>query len=657
MSILQTFKQTIKFIFNFIKTKYQKRKNKKYYKYASARYFRRYLNPLHYIRSFFAIKKKHDVLYEEDKRYFAKKAKNEEERKKNLYTSRTPKSKTTNKAFDLRNETPKKKKERIAKYEKIKSELYDKAYNDIKILISKYGYYSHDAMTLVDVTTKRNAQRNKYTVYLNIKPSNINRFKAYKHYASIHNVVLDGTNPKLERELFKVFLNILILKAKIRFKKTETIRNKGIFLSKVLKTILYVEDIEAENINEKLAKSFFYTRDVDYNFRVRSSNIKVRSLEWTISSPPPLHTFYVPVRTIVTNDRFFNYKKGKRLLQNKYYDFTEMPSIFQKGMRKITKTYYLSRNYLYHALGLKDYSKDNNLWYKDSYYVEESQEYSHTVEYVSQAVRYPYKHLSKHLPFSAGLHKNTISIDLLITSDKSNKVLFGEKKSLLFTKKFLNINSVYIKPLFIVGNRLNPLVEVRVKWLDNNYTNYLILLDRMTNEFYNKGDGFLMSYYLPALRKNTFHFYIWNLSGIEHPKWFNFFNENIFYDPYHLSFNSNKYDVLDNVIVLLDSKKYGLFSKICSYFNIFVKNNNSIRFICRDWYDIQDFSQSSRIMYTLFYMPYVLAKKTKRSHFIRYFLYEFLFKSISGIEYFKLFKSDYYLLPNWYRQLTKKYRK
>jgi len=93
-------------------------------------------------------------------------------------------------------------------------------------------------------------------------------------------------------------------------------------------------------LNEQLAKAFFYTRDVNYNFRVRSSNIKVRSLEWTIPSPPPLHTFYVPVRTIVTNDRFYNYKKGKRLLQNENYNFKETPSIFQKGIRKLTKTFF-----------------------------------------------------------------------------------------------------------------------------------------------------------------------------------------------------------------------------------------------------------------------------------------------------------------------------
>lgn len=45
---------------------------------------------------------------------------------------------------------------------------------------------------------------------------------------------------------------------------------------------------------------------------VKVENIKVKSLEWTLPSPPPAHTFTIPVKSIVTNKGFLSYRPGAR---------------------------------------------------------------------------------------------------------------------------------------------------------------------------------------------------------------------------------------------------------------------------------------------------------------------------------------------------------
>jgi hypothetical protein len=447
-------------------------------------------------------------------------------------------------------------------------------------------------------------------------------------------------------EVLNVFKNILILKTKINIEKKKKFVLKKNFLARVLRVLLYVEDRDAEMLNEQLAKAFFYTRDVNYNFRVRSSNIKVRSLEWTIPSPPPLHTFYVPVRTIVTNDRFYNYKKGKRLLQNENYNFKETPSIFQKGMRKITKTFFLFINYITYVLGINKFDTDVNGWYKGSYNVEESEEYSHSVEYVSQSIRYPHKYLSKHLPFSAGLHNNTISIDLLVTPDKSNTVLFGENKNYLTKPSFLNKKSI-VKPLFILGDRNSYLSKIELEKIDINYKNYLSILLNIKNELLFKGDGVYLNYYLPNLKTNSINLFFWSNYNLEDSS-----KNNYFYTTRGNFFNINdKFNSIDLTCLHLDinnknvnfvkNMPHVVKNKLISILNMHSSFKEKYYNIYNGWSDVQDLNWSLEFIYTNFYIPYKTSQQLKKtSFFYRYLITNYLVLPILGKGWYDIIKAD-----------------
>ena len=447
--------------------------------------------------------------------------------------------------------------------------------------------------------------------------------------------------------LVDTFKNILVLKTKIHIKKKKNIAKKKNFLAKVLRVLLYVEDREAENLNEQLAKSFFYTRDVNYNFRVRSSNVKVRSLEWTIPSPPPLHTFYVPVRTIVTNDRFYNYKKGKRLVTNEYYNFKETPSVFQKVFRKLTKTVFLFRNYVYYSLGLVDLNKNPNKWYSGSHNVEDVEEYSHTVEYVSQSIRYPYKHLSKHLPFSAGLHNNTISVDLLITPDKSNKVLFGEKKTYLSKPEYIKKKHNIIKPIFIKGDRTQLLSKVFVKKIEDSYATYQMLLSKLKNELIKKGDGEYNSYFLPCLKKNSFHNFLWCNLNLEDPCKKGFFVNDINRFNPNSGLDHDKIDIYCLKKDITDKMSHSFYKKIFSSYKFKVEllKQNKYMSLLFDWKDQIDFSWSVDFFYLNLYIPYMLSKKlNNKGYFYRYFLRNFIVLPLLGYGWLSMVKSDWTLI-------------
>lgn len=656
-------------------------------KHTNISYFLNYINPIFYTKEYFKKKK----FFEETNSTKA------DTTSKNTDDA-TKKAKQENLEFKLKEKTLAQKKESLDYYKQIKKDIESDLHKMIKNVIHTCGYYSADTIEGIYIelkdfnnksvqnkslskqengylNMKRWSQRNSMKPYqIKIKPSDRSidktRLKAFKLLAKVDNVNLNSSS-EVVSEIIKTYINIITLKQRIKYINEEAKIKKRNFLSKVLRVLLYVEDVQAEHLNEKLAKSFFYTRDVNYNFRVRSSSIKVRSLEWTVSSPPPLHTFYVPVRTIVTNDRFYNYKKGKRLLANPNYNFKEMPSIYEKGFRKISKIFYLFRNYVYYALNLKDYSKDNNLWYKGSHYVEESNDYSHTVEYVSQSIRYPYKHLSKYLPFSAGLHQNTISIDLLITPDKSNRTIFGEQKSLLHTKKYLNLNNNFIKPLFIIGDRSNELLEVHVNWLDTNYKNYLHIVNQIRFELNTRGDGFFTAYYLPPMKKNTFFFYLWEMATLEAPKWSNFFYEMIVTVPSsneleNSLFKTDKYEKYDVAVLQYDifSKWSSRLSWLPSKFTapiitqlqnleLLRQKNVYVKFFTRDLFDIQDFNHSARFICSYFYIPYLVAKKTKFSFFINYFFRDLIGKPLLAIGWYKFAKADTFIIPNWIQQIKK----
>jgi cytochrome c oxidase subunit 1 len=59
-----------------------------------------------------------------------------------------------------------------------------------------------------------------------------------------------------------------------------------------------------------------YHKLVYTRYIVNVESIKVRSLEWTLPSPPPAHTFTIPVKSITTNKGYLNYRRGAKLYQN-----------------------------------------------------------------------------------------------------------------------------------------------------------------------------------------------------------------------------------------------------------------------------------------------------------------------------------------------------
>jgi hypothetical protein len=570
---------------------------------------------------------------------------------------------------------------------KLKKQVDRELDKSIENWINKFGIYSYRCINSIQLIAKKKPFFNKSDlskVEKKKKEQSLNKSQSYVQYLVRYNerhklkgniafTKLNWSSDHISRDallyyqthinnkdkknkssyyyFLKTLKNIFILKTKIHEKKKKNLIRKKDFLIKVLRVLLYVEDREAENLNEQLAKAFFYTRDVNYNFRVRSNNIKVKSLEWTIPSPPPLHTFYVPVRTIVTNDRFFNYKKGKRLLENKkYYNFKETPSVFSKIFRKLTKTYYLFVNFLFYSLGFRNFNKDPNLWYSGSYNVDNFQEYPYTVEYVSQSVRYPFKFLNRYLPFSAGLHNNTISVDLLITPDKSNKVIFGENKDYLRKPSFLNEGKKIIRPYFLLGDRTQKICKVYINKINNNFTNYLFILEKINKELYINGDGSYVSYYLPDIKFNDIHLFFWCNLNIEDPS----MNGYIFENFYDYNYNYNQIDSnclkkdLNNIFFKNNNSIIPLFFKkilFNLYFYIISKKNYYLNLFFYDWYDQQDFSWTVDFFYRNFYIPFYLSKNlNSRSYFYRYFLSNFILKPILGKWFVCLVKSDLFVI-------------
>jgi cytochrome c oxidase subunit I len=84
---------------------------------------------------------------------------------------------------------------------------------------------------------------------------------------------------------------------------------------------LAIEVSNLINKNESIDDTVFetwksyisYSKLANHKFIVDIESVKTRTLEWTLPSPPPAHTFVVPVKGISTSMKFLEYRPGARL--------------------------------------------------------------------------------------------------------------------------------------------------------------------------------------------------------------------------------------------------------------------------------------------------------------------------------------------------------
>ena len=75
----------------------------------------------------------------------------------------------------------------------------------------------------------------------------------------------------------------------------------------------------------ELWKSYImYHKLVYTKYIVNLESIKVKSLEWALPSPPPAHTFAIPVKNITTNKGYLKYRKGS-ILYKPYGNYNLLP--------------------------------------------------------------------------------------------------------------------------------------------------------------------------------------------------------------------------------------------------------------------------------------------------------------------------------------------
>lgn len=91
----------------------------------------------------------------------------------------------------------------------------------------------------------------------------------------------------------------------------------------------------------ELWKSYImYHKLVYTRYIVNLESIKVKSLEWALPSPPPAHTFTIPVQNITTNKGYLEYRRGARLYKP-YGNFNLLPlfaGVHDKGIALNKKT-------------------------------------------------------------------------------------------------------------------------------------------------------------------------------------------------------------------------------------------------------------------------------------------------------------------------------
>lgn len=84
-----------------------------------------------------------------------------------------------------------------------------------------------------------------------------------------------------------------------------------------------------------------YHKLVYSKFIINLESIKVRSLEWTLPSPPPAHTFTSPIKSITTNLGYLQYRKGAVLYHERNLKYVNLVPLFA-GISE--NTYKLGKN-------------------------------------------------------------------------------------------------------------------------------------------------------------------------------------------------------------------------------------------------------------------------------------------------------------------------
>jgi heme/copper-type cytochrome/quinol oxidase subunit 1 len=76
-----------------------------------------------------------------------------------------------------------------------------------------------------------------------------------------------------------------------------------------------------KNINMLRLRLYFYLDEISQFYHINVESIKVKTLEWTVPTPVPAHTFLIPVKHIITNRNYLVERKGSiyyNMFNNKF---------------------------------------------------------------------------------------------------------------------------------------------------------------------------------------------------------------------------------------------------------------------------------------------------------------------------------------------------
>jgi heme/copper-type cytochrome/quinol oxidase subunit 1 len=97
----------------------------------------------------------------------------------------------------------------------------------------------------------------------------------------------------------------------IRNKVYNNINNNKNKLNKQINFINGSNISKYEHINNKfLIRILFYIDEISQFYKINIESIKVKTLEWTIPTPVPAHTFLIPIKYIITNKNYLVDRRG-----------------------------------------------------------------------------------------------------------------------------------------------------------------------------------------------------------------------------------------------------------------------------------------------------------------------------------------------------------